>query len=654
MAKIDSIRLRKESNGFFNEYLPSEETGKLIFDSFIKFFVPNKGFPLDNKYNETCGTISNCMALSILLELELMGVDISKFDMGFKFLIEDMFDRVYNQKRKLTFDASPYIFNNDSEEISIDTYIETVSKICIIALDLRSFAIKNIMIEKPLKLNLVICGEQINSFKRLKELAENLIIDSVTILVDSCLKIEDNDIQDYQINGNKITRNSFPTKIEYRGWAFQKPQSNDSSAYDTSIYFTYHATNAFISIYNELKIPFEQLIKPSKIDQQSDEWKKYEKFDKCFFDNNKELFIEFRNMTSSTGRYIDTILKNNDIDIAFDYIKSNFKKISASEIIDSPKNNYVIDTLFVLAIMINAGIDEDYSSVNQLDYFYEQLQAAITNLKIIYNSLKRNNREDLINSYRLIFNERCPSEYKKFLKMFRRKSENIAVYDFVPLLCNTYAIISEYLIQYPQKEMIDNLEIIMDNCIDNDEWYWDKNGFNVNNNLYYIFAIGNFYEYYKKYELPSSEKGKKYNDIALKAKRNLEDKIKEFNVLQKEKNELSKKLENKKSSLDLEVSKIAESIFLEKIDERIFNYLQSMIEESYSLIIKARDSSVNLEELLNDNQKAKMLFKVSKAIENTKIKKNFDMAMHKIDGEAIREFDEAVVNEILRSIRGGN
>lgn len=652
MAKIDNLRTKKESEGFFYEYLTSKEVGTNVFNSFIKFYEPEQGFPLDDIYNKSCGTISNCMALSILLELDAMGVDISNFKDGFKFLVEDMFNRVYESDNKLMFDATPYISKEECNNAGIDTYIETVSKICIISLDLRSYSIRKIMQEKSMKNDLIILGKKITTYKELIRYAENLIIDSVNILVSSSLKIED-DIFDYQINGNKIVRNTFPQKVEYRGWAFQKPRDGECNSYETSLYFTYHATNAFISIYNELRIPFEDYISKTEISKDDENWRKYNDFDKSFFHDNKEILIEFRNITSSTGRYIDTILKKNGIDIAFDYIKGNFKKISAADIIDSPKNNYLIDTIFALAIMINAGIDEDYTSVGQLDYFYEQLLASITNVKKIYTSLKRDNREDLINTYRLMFNELCPLEYRRLLKKLRKNCENIAVYDFVPLLCNTYATIFNYLIQYPQKEMVDNLQLIMENCVESDEWYWDKNGFNINNNLYYIFAVENFYEYYKTYELPSSENGKKYNAAVEDIKKLLKDKEKDYKDLDERYENLKKDYDNKKSLLDTEVSRIAEKVFNEKIDESIFKYLQSMIEDSYSFILNAREFKNDIVKNFNNNEKVKLLYKISNAINITQVQQHSEGLVKK-HAISISEFDKDVENSILIEIGGGN
>ena len=72
-------------------------------------------------------------------------------------------------------------------------------------------------------------------------------------------------------------------------------------------------------------------------------------------------------------------------------------------------------------------------------------------------------------------------------------------YDLVPLYCNTYNLISDYIIKYPQKEMTNNLIWVMESKQEG-KWYWTKNGFNLNNNLYYIVSLDFFYIYYNYYE----------------------------------------------------------------------------------------------------------------------------------------------------------
>ncbi len=620
MARIDDIKTNENAEDFFSTYEKPEKIGQRIFDDFVKRYVDNKGFPIDESGNKKIGIISNCMALSTLLDLNVsMGVDLSKFEEGFKFLLTSIYDAIYKNASELIFDASPYMMN--SNDLKLESYVETVSKICVVMIDLREYAIRSDQLNrsfgKPIILRSKKGNDRVNDFRKLKEAAERLLIDSIVVLTKSCLRVKDSDVVDYSIDGvnPKERYQSDDFKIKYRGWSFQKPEPGENDEYSTSIYFTYHATNAFISLYNAFDDMFDK--KNTDPQNMSDDEKEKYKLDTDFFNANAELFLTFRKMTASTGRYIDSLLKKNDVDLSFDYVKSGFKGISSSKIMESQKTNSVIDTLFVLAILVNAGIDDDYATrgSNRKEYFYNQIQYSLTNVKKIYNILKQSEKEDLIDSYQLdsaLLNDKFPNTYDKLVRNLRIKCSGVAVYDFVPLFCNTYAIIFNYLIRYPQKEMIENLEWIMENRV-NDIWLWDKKGFNANNNLYYIFALENFYDYYNTFELPLSNKGKEYNEKANKAISRLNKKNEELQKTQEELEKTRKSLEEKRSDLDAEVYKISKKMYDANIKISIEKFLQDMIDDccQFSLEIAAEEGVSSIKTSLAEHPKATMLLKIA-------------------------------------------
>lgn len=627
MSRINDIILSRNTEDYFNAYIDSEVIGEKIFNSFIKLFNKDKGFPLEDGEERKYGMISNCMALSTLIELSAMKVDIFRFDEGFKFLLKDILERIYINgfgNRERVFDASPYILNGEEDNLKIESYVETISKICIIMIDLRAFAIRNIIQKKEFGNLIDVAGKRIENFNKLREVAEDLLIDCIRELNASCLKVDSEEKKEYSINGKIIKRKGIDSVMEYRGWAFQKPKSEDE-VYDTSIYFTYHATNAFISLYNAFRIFFEKEFSGndySKDEFSLEELEKYN-FDKDFFDRNIKVFTEFRRKTASTGRYIETLIKKKGIDLSFDYVKSGFFGVSSSKILEMQKNNCVIDTLFILAIFINAGIDEDYEAAEQKEYFYNQIQYALTNIRKIYYILKQNSKEDSIDSYRLsstLFSDKYPKKYNELIQRFRNECENVAVYDLIPLLCNTYAIISDYLIQYPQKEMVENLDLIMDKRALGDKWYWDKKKFNINNNLYYIVALENFYEYYENYELPLAENGKIYNKVAEEANKRLIQKNNELDRVKNQYERLEKEYRDKKSNLDKEVYNIALEVYKGQIENSIENYFSAMISEciEFSYKIVKDDKHVTAEDL-SSFPKAENMLKSLMSFELVKI-----------------------------------
>lgn len=89
------------------EYAPAKEVGAKILEGFLNFYDKRaKGFPLDDseKNNkQKFGTITNIMALSTLLELKSLDVDISVCEEIYYNLIERVFAGIYRGD-KIVFD----------------------------------------------------------------------------------------------------------------------------------------------------------------------------------------------------------------------------------------------------------------------------------------------------------------------------------------------------------------------------------------------------------------------------------------------------------------------------------------------------------------------------------------------------------------------
>ena len=648
-SRLSDIMVKREDTNLkFNSYAEKSVIGNKIYKSFLGLWKKGKGISLTAKDENKYGTISNIMALSSMLEFDAMGIDLSNNIDKLHFLIEAVFNSVY-QGHNANFDASPYFVNTENE--SIDTYIETASKVFITMIDLRNYAISHSIAEDNWSGNLVLNRKKVESYDTLANAAEELMIDALLCMTEACLPTRAHERKDYTINGEKIVRDGFDSVMNYRGWSFQKPMT-DADSYGVSIYYTYHATNAYVSLYNAYpKILTALFFTTGRIDDKefvnySEDQMKKLNYDLAFLKRAKPYIIEFRNMCSSAGRYFDTVMKEKGIDLSFDYIKNGFGKISAAQILESQKNNYVMETLFTIAILMNAGVDEDYECIGQNDYIYNQIMYSLTNIKKIYNLLKRSNKEDLIDSYMLssaLFSEKVPSKYNELIRKFRNSCENVSAYNLVPLLCNTFSTVFSFLIKYPNRDMIDNLELIMENRADGDNWYWDRDGFNINNNLYYIVAIENFYDYYNEYELPYMELGKEYNVAAQQAQEELLTKSRDYDSAKKKIQELEEKLENKKSNLDEEVYKIAQKVFDTNFNTRVSDYINQMIDDCIKLNLKYSAGDEELKTLFEEYPNAETLLKIANA-------ENF-INMVSINGSADEEEVAKTKEKISRKIK---
>ncbi len=637
-------------NGRFYNYKPSSVIAEQILTDFKPFFEEGKGVPLylrqgTKAADSDFGIISNCMALSTLLELAAMDADLQSFDKQFKFLIEDVFNRV----EKNGFDASPYLSDLDGIA-KLSSYVESASIICTVMIDLRSFAISNAYDKKEFGASIKIGESVISDYDKLAEKAEKLMTEAMRVLTKACLRVEE-DI-DYRINGTKVNRLGLNSEIKYRGWSFQKPSDSEANKYGESVFYTYHATNAFISLYNEFRRQFENAKGLDTSELNKDAFnakeKNRQKRNKDFFESKEELFETFKKQTASAGRYFETMIRKNQVNLFTDYVRNDFKKVSFEQIVDSQKTYYVMDTLFVLAILINAGIDEDYESVGLQSYFYELVQSSLTNIKKIYNELKRIGREDAINTYNPQFSESYPKSQQKIVQELRKKCSNFSVFEFVPLLCNTHKIIFDFLIQYPQKDMIDNLMLIMENKAAN-LWYWNNDGFNVISNLYYVFALENFYIYYDEYERPLSDAGVEYNKIAEEALKNQEAVQELLAIKEKEYVALQKLYDEKSSALDDEVAKIANRVIENCFEEKMDEYISQLFSDFYELISEVHrscDSEDNSKLLLLNHPKAKKLLEISVASELREFGELSSLKAGKVEEKIIKKVDDALLQVI--------
>ncbi len=567
-------------------YQPAEKVGAKILKDFVKFYDKKAGsFPLDDKdYRQKFGLITHIMALSTFLELKSLGVDISQYNDIYFGLIEKVFASIY-QEGGIVFDATPYW---DNADYKITTYVESASKVISTFVDLRDDLLKTMFSGGGAKLpsTVNIRGEIVETAAGLLKFTETLVIDASKMLNDAALVNEDQFV--YEIEGKKIGRTNVGSMVTHRGWAFQKPADDESSEYDTSLYYTYYGTNAFISIYNSMEDFYDSMDNGTELfgdrnkNNLSDEdRKRYAKYcsDKKFYNKNKETLDTFRRLTASAGRYIEAKMRKNNVNISFDYIDKNLNPISVG-MIGNSKNNHIMNSLFAFAILINAGIDDDYLSVGKSS-IYQNIQFALTNIKKIYIDYKDKNREDLIENFSL-GEDGCPDSVSHIMQNWRKKSA-ISPYELVPLYCNTYNLIFNYIIKYPQKEMRDNLVWILENKSP-DGWYWRKEGFSVNNNLYYIYAIDSFYLYYEKYEKElldaDIQRGKvKEKTDQLVAERvryekELKDREEKYNIA------LNDAL-NKRSPLDTEVEKLAQSLF----EKNFRQYFESCFEEQFGYAV---------------------------------------------------------------------
>lgn len=205
--------------------------------------------------------------------------------------------------------------------------------------------------------------------------------------------------------------------------------------------------------------------------------------------------------------------------LASEFYSSNLEsRITEETIASSVSSDAVFNVIFAINILINAGIDEDYEdninyftandsdeykkAIQDYDNMRDTIRLAYDNCYQYLMKLKKENKEYKIVEYNLNFDESF-SKQAKNIKDIRK--EHIRVFSLMPLMIRTKTTIGEFLIRYPQYDMMIYLEHILKyRCFVKEDksylWIWENDGYSTSSNYYFISAFAAFYDYYDKYE----------------------------------------------------------------------------------------------------------------------------------------------------------
>ena len=173
-------------------------------------------------------------------------------------------------------------------------------------------------------------------------------------------------------------------------------------------------------------------------------------------------------------------------------------------------SNVLFNNLLAIGLIVNSAYDLEILKQSADDYndMLQSFQIAVQDTQRRYNLMSRDNTVYKVNSYLLEFSEQVDPESSKIAAKLRRV--NITACYLLPILFKTNAIIEDYLINYPQSEMVRSFKTIIANRkkkpLKDGEldyyWVWDKEGYNAISNYYYVDALLSFYRYYEQYEKP--------------------------------------------------------------------------------------------------------------------------------------------------------
>lgn len=592
---IDEILKKQGDNtSIFKQYMDKEIIGANILKSLISKCGKN-GFYLSDSSRNMVGVLTRGQGLLSLMTVRDFGTKLfDNIGLIFK-TYNDILDSIH-QNGKYVFDTSPYIENytreadsdNADTNYKCDSYIPTLSILCKAFIKLRSYVIVKITENR---------GEEIpidsvhysNVQELLARLEEDLEI-VISKLVNQCLKLYVP--FDYMIDGNLIYDRNNSAKCIFAGWSFDKVSDDAMRDTDVSLYFTYMATEAYISIFSNLQEQI-QTHRKNRSGIAVDSTVKItvkQNYDNVFFSKIATLFDQFGKCCYDAGHYIDMRVRESKIDLATEFINNEISKVNKVEIEASTTNDALFNTLFAVNIMVNAGVDLDYDSIGQSAIFYETIQYCIQNINRCYKQLKKQGKEFIVDDFILSFNERMSPELHVMAKYLRK--QRIQSLSLLPLLITTHTTASKYLIRYPQKIMQEHLGIIMDNRLVTKrgaQWCWSSDEYNINVNFLYINALYDFYGYYEEFELPFTNDEARFNLKVDSVKEEYDNIIKTYKQVVKDRDKelvcrdtKITELLNAKAPLVQEV----ELLVCKKLDETMTDYIDGYFKNLYAVNIE--------------------------------------------------------------------
>ena len=536
-SSVEEILKNSETNKtIFNEYIDKSQIGEYIFKELNKRFHKG-GFVLQDSSKDV-GILSQCQSMQTLVSLaQDFGLDFNTDDFfpGQKgtirqimdMVIEDVIERicVKDEAGNVTgyvFDASPY----DTEHFSVK-----YSNIDAITWVVTSFLLI------------------LRYHAKVKEVCkwEDILIDIVKYGIN------------YINEAFIVSAGDQNTGLD-TGWNFTK------DCREPSLYFTYTVCECYLDMYSAFE-PFleylhaeknsrvygiemnQDLIAPYNEKKQEYEKNRNRKVGKlqARYDEYNELARVFRRINDIDDfedLRIDNTLyatfENNCKTVAqkvWDYVHADLAEkffyndlrntVTESELRMSTTSDVLFNTVYIVNIMVTAGLDEkldlerrsaaargNLEEARKKEREYENLLEscllAVQKAFRTYESLKNNGKEYIVDQFLIGFNEDFdghPIAVSELRKLRMR------CFSLLPVLIHTNNVVSEYLVKYPQYNMKKYLEYILDNRLVGKDgtanWIWEADGFFSGSNYYFVLALNEFFVYHEQYEKTYIEIGRK-------------------------------------------------------------------------------------------------------------------------------------------------
>lgn len=538
----------KKSTPIFREYEDKKAVAEKILVELNERFITitengkeRKGFRMDDT-SDQIGLLSQCQSLQTLVSLaQDFGLSFTRKDIipnqkgtirqMMDIIIEDVLETVCvisdedKEKGEQRFDnAKGYIF--DASPYNSSCFSEEYSNVDAITWVITSFLL--ILKHHAEKLHEVCKWEK-----------------ALVAVIRYGLQY----LNDAFINKSEASEN----KSLKTGWNFTK------NCLEPSLYFSYTVCECYLDVYETFKPFLEHLHAVrnnknyfSKIDPDKAQLfeKKKEEYNQnrnrvvdeskreARYDEYNELVRIFR-LINNIDDYAELTIDNTlygdleakckivatDVweltkkDLAEKFFYNDLEnKVTEQEIRMSTTSDVLFNTVYIINIMLCAGIDEilelechRFTHINEefearkkqqeYDNLLESCLLAVQKAFRTYESLKNDGKEYIVDQFLIGFNENFDG-HKVSISELRKL--RMRTFSLLPLLIHTNNKACEYLVKYPHYNMSKYHQYILENRLvdrtGETRWIWEKDGFFSGSNYYYVLALSGFYTYHETYE----------------------------------------------------------------------------------------------------------------------------------------------------------
>lgn len=377
-----------------------------------------------------------------------------------------------------------------------------------------------------------------------------------------------------------FVENVVGTEAEPLGWGYT------NGCTEPSLFFTYSVVEAFADFDDNvlggiLNDKEEQALR------RDDELVDY--INASIYEHDEEPLIDrFANLCFSIGdRAWDLYKDVLRTDCFSDRFDSNFAIIPKDEIFRSSRSSVLFNTLYVIFILFYS-----YTNARQKDEevskdIIETMRLALQLVQNVYDELTAMGKESIVDKHIIAFDQ-PHAQIKDFGKLLNE--ESIQASPFLPMFVKANNLISYYILKFPQKQMSEFFDQMINEMNEHDDWLWDKRRFDILSSERYFEAFADFFDYYDEYERNYADKAKSRKDIRdeieEKLTPRLESKVKK-ELEKRHQDEIKVIRENMAAEFPIEAA------MNERIDQKIQERAMGILTESINAIIAYNEAPNN-------------------------------------------------------------